>query len=466
MDTACNEIRRVLGAAVSEVAGRRGRQLALALFVVGAILLSIGNGLLLAIMIGMMPKNDFGRPLWSTIAFLRGADMYAANHAVSLQVNPDRAIELWNLSPPHFHLFLLPLALLPEGVALLVWCVLSGFCFYLALGFVLREIGLELTVRGRQWAVLGLLASSAMGAALVTAHVSFPLMLLMTLAWRDARHGRWTRAGACLGLGMSIKPFLLIFVPYLILSRRWRGAAAAGLTIGSFFLLGLAVFGVENHHSWLQRLSTAHSWAWLPMNASLYGMLSRALTDNPMFNSLARLDDNCIRTIWLCLGIPAGLLALIVSLTDSSEKQTDRAFGILLVSALLFSPLGWTYYFWLPLGPIASLAAGWWRDRLGPIGEEREGRSLWCRRLMLASAPGLFFPILLTTWGQPLPLATLLFGSIFFWSLLLVWLALILDGLPQSKHSLSGPAVEIDSPRARDASIVKDRIPVNHVPTA
>lgn len=313
--------------------------------------------------------------------------MYAANHAVGLQVNADRAIELWNLSPPHFHLFLLPLALLPEGVALLVWCVLSALCFYLALGFVLREIGLELTLRGRQWAVLGLLASSAMGAALVTAHISFPLMLLMTLVWRDARHGRWTRAGACLGLGMSIKPFLLIFVPYLILSRRWRGAAAAGLTIGSFFLLGLAVFGVENHRSWLQRLSTAHSWAWLPMNASLYGMLSRALTDNPMFNSLARLDDSCIRTIWLCLGIPAGLLALIVSLTDSSEKQTDRAFGILLVSALLFSPLGWTYYFWLPLGPIASLTAGWWRDRPGPIGEEREGHSLWCRRLMLASAP-------------------------------------------------------------------------------
>jgi hypothetical protein len=229
---------------------------------------------------------------------------------------------------------------------------------------------------------------------------------------------------------MSIKPFRLVFVPYLILSRRWRGAAAAGLTIGSFFLLGLAVFGVENHRSWLQRLSTAHSWAWLPMNASLYGMLSRAFTDNPLFSSLARLDDSRIRTIWLCLGIPAGLLALLVSLTDSSAQQTDRAFGILLVSALLFSPLGWTYYFWLPLGPIASLAAGWWRARPGPIGVERAGRSLWCRRLMLASAPGLFFPILLTTWGQPLPLATLLFGSIFFWSLLLVWLALILDGLP------------------------------------
>ena len=201
-------------------------------------------------------------------------------------------------------------------------------------------------------------------------------MLLMTLVWRDARHGRWTRAGACLGLGMSIKPFLLIFVPYLILSRRWRGPAAAGLTIGSFFLLGLAVFGVENHRSWLQRLSTAHSWAWLPMNASLYGMLSRALTDNPMFNSLARLDDNCIRTIWLCLGIPAGLLALIVSTHRFFGKADRPRFGILLVSALLFSPLGWTYYFWLPLGPIASLAAGWWRDRLGPIGEEQRALPL------------------------------------------------------------------------------------------
>jgi hypothetical protein len=45
MNTACNEIRRVLTAAVSEAAGRWGRQLALAVLVVGAILLSLENGL-------------------------------------------------------------------------------------------------------------------------------------------------------------------------------------------------------------------------------------------------------------------------------------------------------------------------------------------------------------------------------------------------------------------------------------
>jgi hypothetical protein len=427
----------VIDGATSDEASRRERSLVRAVLVAGAIFLILGNGSLLLLMVGMMPRNDFGRTLWSASAFLEGADMYAPSFVVHHQLDGHNAIDLWNLNPPHFHVFLLPLAILPQSAALLAWCVLGGLCLDLSLRLIGREIGRELTLRERRWTWLGLLASSAMGAALATAHMSFPLMLLVTLAWRDARHGRWTRAGAGMGLGMSLKPFLLVFVPYLVLSRRWRGAAAAGLAVGLSFLLGLAIFGVDNHRSWLQRLGTAHSWAWLPMNASLYGILSRALTDNPMLASLAALLENDIRTIWLCLGVPAGLLALAVSLADTSQAGVDRAFGILLVSALLLSPLGWTYYFWLSLGPVALSAAGWWHSRRGAIGEAQEGRSVWCRRLMLGAAPGLFYPILATTWGQPLPLATLFFGSIFFWSLLLVWLALILDGFPK-RHPRGG----------------------------
>ncbi len=65
-----------------------------------------------------------------------------------------------------------------------------------------------------------------------------PMVLLMTLAWREARHGCWTQDGTLLGLCTSITPFLLIFVPYLLLSRRWRGTAAAVLSAGCRFLLG------------------------------------------------------------------------------------------------------------------------------------------------------------------------------------------------------------------------------------
>jgi hypothetical protein len=114
----------------------------------------------------------------------------------------------------------------------------------------------------------------------------------------------------------------------------------------------------------------------------------------------------------------------------------DRAFAVLLVGALLISPLGWTYYFWLPLGPIALLAHGWWRDR--------DTASPWSRRLLLASLPGLMFPLFFCDIFQPSLWATLFVGNLYFVSLALVWLALVLDGLrpaqPQPAAALACPA--------------------------
>jgi hypothetical protein len=93
------------------------------------------------------------------------------------------------------------------------------------------------------------------------------------------------------------------------------------------------------------------------------------------------------------------------------------------------SPLGWTYYFWLPLGPTAAVATGWWRHRPARDGGGEAENPPWQRLLLLLATPGLFSPAFATLFYQPLPLATLFYGGISFWSLLLVWLALIVDGL-------------------------------------
>ncbi len=252
-------------------------------------LLFLWNLLLLVLLFQSMPQNDLGRPLLSTQAFLAGKDMYALNEVVVYHFNRDTVIHLWNLNPPHSHLLYLPLTVMPPGLALLVWCVLSGLCLYGSIRIIVSEIGIALTPRRMEWMALGLLAFTGTGAALITAHVSFLLMLAITLSWRDARHGRWGQAGAWLGLALSIKPFLLIFVPYLVLKRCWRGIASMGLTVGLAFLLGLLVFGPANHHSWLRVLSQADSWAWLPLNASLYGTLNRVLMKNPAFTPMLAL---------------------------------------------------------------------------------------------------------------------------------------------------------------------------------
>lgn len=399
------------------------------------------NLLLATLLFAYLPKNDFGRPFWATLGFLQGNDLYALNDSVIYVYNESTILYLWDLNPPHAHLPLLPLAVFPAHAALLIWCVLSGLCLWASLRIILSECGLELAPDGRTVLVLGLLSFTGMGSAVVTGHISFFLLLMVTLAWREARRQRWWRAGAWLGLGMSLKPFLLIFLPYLMARKRWSGLAAAATAAGLAFLAGLLVFGWSNHVSWLSVLSRAETWAWLPMNGSLYGYLSRILADNPAYLPLVNLEPATVRNIWLGLGIPAGLAALWKSSAGPSSQNPDQAFGILLVSALLLSPLGWTYYFWLPVGPVSVLARRWWLERAnGGEPGVRGGSASW--NLLLLAIPGMVAPAYILISGQPSRLSSLLLGGVTFGSLLLVWLALIIDPErgPPGRNSEAHPA--------------------------
>jgi len=94
---------------------------------------------------------------------------------------------------------------------------------------------------------------------------------------------------------------------------------------------------------------------------------------------------------------------------------------------LLVSPLGWTYYWWLALGPMVAVGASW-RGRSAH--EERPPDSkarAWRRALLLAAVPGLFWPLPLTVVFQPSAWATALPGSAYFWATLALWAALLAD---------------------------------------
>jgi hypothetical protein len=399
--------------------------------------LTFWNLFILVFMMKSMPKNDFGRTFLSAVAFVRGGDMYAMNDSIPYWIESGQ-INLWNLNPPHFHLLLLPLARLSNSTALGVWMLFNFICLYFALKLILAEVRIEWAPLTRQLAVLGMLAFIGTGTALLTGHLSFLMFLLLTLAWRDARRGRWTRSAVALALALSVKPFLLMLVPYYVWKRQWRAVGALVGTVGLCFLAGLVVFGVDNSRSWLECLRLADSWAWLHMNASLMGLLTRTFTANLWFANLGPLSPQTITAIWLALGIPLGLLSFAAVAPDSSQRGVDRAFGLLLVGALLLSPLGWTYYFLLALGPIFALAVSWARERA----VADRPRWTWRQKLLVASLPGFCMPTAGLDIGQPSAIFSALFGSIYCWSLLCVWLALAIDGFrcyrDRSRFQLQG----------------------------
>jgi hypothetical protein len=115
-----------------------------------------------------------------------------------------------------------------------------------------------------------------------------------------------------------------------------------------------------------------------------------------------------------------------VSLRAARTADVDRRWALLLLACLLCSPLGWIYYGWIATGPLWVL---WTSGRL------------WTPALWVA-APGLFVPAWLT-----LPtshgLAALTLGSVYTWTYLGLWVAVL-----RGRDDGSEP---VTSPRAADA---------------
>ena len=370
-------------------------------------------------MVTLLDFGDFRIFHRAAESYLAGGSMYPLERHSVVAGGRTITYDRPNLNPPHFHLLLLPLALLPVGAALAVWAAASVTSLLVCLRLIVRASGLTLSPLLAMRGVVWLLAFIGTSAVISTTQVSLLLLLPVTLAWLSARRGAWTRAGLYLGLAISLKLFLLIFLPYLLLRRRVAAAASACLTELACFGLGLAVFGVQSHREWLAFL-TRVDWTSAGMNVSVLGLVSRLLMVNPYFTPLA-MAPYIVKPLWAVLAGAVGLITLIVVAKDETESSVDRSFALLLLAGLLISPLGWTYYLWLPLGPIVALGSLWWSN------PGRPRRPALARWLLWLAAPGLFLPTFLTVAFQPSRWATLLLGSLHSWAVLFLWTALVID---------------------------------------
>lgn len=376
-------------------------------------------------MVTKLQMSDFRIFYLSAHATLEGRDMYDLPSELQPYNGRMLRLTLVNLNPPHFHLLLLPLALLPAGMALSLWAVASLVCLGCSLHVVVRETHLKLRWPQCWRAAVWLLAFAGTGAVLGTAEMSFLLLLPLTLAWSAARCDRWSRAGFYLGIAMSVKLFLLIFIPYLVLRRRLGAAAVSCVAAFACFVAGVLILGPDSYRSWLRQL-TSVGWTWRSPNASVMGILSRALTENPYYTPLA-LAPRLVFTLWLPAVVLIATVSLVAVTFDRTQSAVDRAFALLISAALLISPLGWIYYLWLGLGPIAALARRW-RDDAGSTapGATTTARR-WRQRFLGLVVPGFVWPYFATFAFQPHAWATILSASAYFWSTAALWCAIVAD---------------------------------------
>jgi hypothetical protein len=362
--------------------------------------------------------NDFGKLFYDLQNWLGTGILYEFTPAMYLPKSDGSMGVYRNLNPPHSLFLLMPLALLSISQAYTVWVVFSVASLAWSVIAISQTVNMKWPTH--KWFAFSalLFASTPITGFFLTGHVSLVLLPVVTLLWIGMRRERWILAGVCLGILASIKVFFGVFFIAAFLRRRWQFFSVAVLTLALASLSGLLVFGLENYHRWVQQLQ-AVAWAWGGINASLRGIVERLWIPNTELSTFGN-HRGLVTPIWLVL-VAGVALATAVAMKKGDQKYD---FALLMLAALLLSPLGQIYY------------AIWLLPELVVVFQSRSWR--WSGWL-----PGalLWYPLAFIRLAQPSPVATLTIGSVYGWGLLGVWLAFIMLQLTGQESSVMSPVV-------------------------
>ncbi len=292
-----------------------------------------------------------------------------------------------NMNAPQFQLLIRPLTRLPLDVASEVWRGLNLMALCGCVWWLTRK-GPE------QWSAAdygAALAWAPFHHALTLNQVTWILWPLLIWTWWCWRRNRWTAGAIGLGLALSLKIFLGVFLLWLVLKRQWRACAVSVATTTAAFGVGVAVYGTDVFRAWIATMAGAE-WPGAFSNASIRGLIDRSLTKN--FTGAPPLLDapGFARLLYLV----SAVAIVVVTLIRTRDRDVDGSWPALVASALLASPLGWVYYLW------------WMLPGTRPS------------RVLLMS-PLLWVPFAYITIGQPAGWATATIGSVYAWGLLLAW---------------------------------------------
>lgn len=366
-------------------------------------------------------RVDFFTFLDSAEQFRRGLPLYEPVRRIAGPGGEELAHP--NLNHPAMILLLLPLTWLARRDAFLLWTAV-GLGAYLA-AVVLAFRATRLPLRGPYGPATIALILTFPGAiySLQLGQLGLLLALPVVGVWILLRsgtrsgpsgHGPWRPlvAAAAIGVLVALKPFLFPTLALFLRRRCWGSLLVAGAGAGGVSLLTLPFTGAGAYRDWAAAVRTV-SWYDHGMNISLTGLLYRVVDPAPPV---------LLTGVLALAAALAGLL--VIRRPPRSQGKVDRDVGVLLVLAILGSPLGWLYYTPLLIPALVPLVAAW--PGLPPL-----PRRTMVGGFALLWIPPIALPLLPTAlWAQLSLRTTATYG--------LVLLALVLDGVGDTARASTG----------------------------
>jgi alpha-1,2-mannosyltransferase len=223
------------------------------------------------------------------------------------------------------------------------------------------------------------------------------LLLMALVMWDMCQPERRWWKGAGVGFAAGVKLVPLIFIPYLLLTRRYKQAGVAAGTFLATVLAGVAVRPADSRLWWLHGLFAKGSrtgFIGWEGNQSLQGLITR------LTGSIA-----AGQPIWLAAAVVTLVVGLLAAAALSRAGHPAAGVVTCALTALLVSPISWDHH-WVWIVPGVTI--------LACLSLRARGRMRWAWLTGAALVTGLFgaWPGLL--WGQPIDLGA--FSEGFIWA--------------------------------------------------
>ncbi len=288
--------------------------------------------------------------------------------------------------PPFFGLVCVPLALIarlsPIG-SRVVWLVLNWVALVYALAASIR------LVYDRRLTLAGVSRESDAGIDIASGAALLPLLLSVRWSLSNFEHlqvniiilalvlaglvchraGRDVRAGLLIGAAAALKVMPVVFVPYFVWRRQWRPAFFTTIAAVGWSLLPLVFYGpkgfADQFSHWLDFFRRGQGVG--AMNVSVQAMVDRIIGHGIVPFTVPGIDNIAPSGSPVVRWVMVGALALVAALAgwwfrgryDPRSRSAVAEWSIVLLVAVIFSPLTWKYYLVVLLLPMTLFVATW-----------------------------------------------------------------------------------------------------------
>jgi alpha-1,2-mannosyltransferase len=229
--------------------------------------------------------------------------------------------------------------------------------------------------RGRRGAALALvLAAMAIWLepvymTMFFGQINLILLALIIVDLALPNSSQWKGVGIGIAAGLKLTP--LIFIPYLVASRRVRAGVVGLLSFAGTAVIGFVVLPVASRAYWGGKFDT-HGGPERLVNQSINGVVQRLLHGDPSATKL-----------WTVLAVVVAAAGLATAVWASRREL--ELLGIVLcgVTGLLVSPISWSHHWVWVVPALALMAGGGSRGGAGA-----DGRAGICPRDWISRAAG------------------------------------------------------------------------------